>query len=188
MSSRISEYKNRDFRFLFLQVRALTSKHGIKIMLDMTRAVENAWFIKSREAGYQKKTVKEILLEFCSLSGIFLIYFQCINIFSVFGYFLVSVQIPYCLYFHTFFISILFSDGGTMSGKKDALVNIGGWLSVNDKELFDLAGNMCVVYEGLHTYGGMAGRDMEAMARGIRESVQVNNINITVINVLLCNL
>ena len=75
-----------------------------------------------------------------------------------------------------------------MSGKKDALVNIGGWLSVNDKELFDLAGNMCVVYEGLHTYGGMAGRDMEAMARGIRESVQVNNINLTVINVHLRNL
>jgi tyrosine phenol-lyase len=63
------------------------------------------------------------------------------------------------------------SDGATVSGKKDALVNIGGWLSLNDEELFDRARNMVVVFEGLHTYGGMAGRDMEAMAIGIEESV-----------------
>ncbi len=65
-----------------------------------------------------------------------------------------------------------YTDGCTMSGKKDSLVNIGGWLALNDQELFDEARNMVVVYEGLHTYGGMAGRDMEAMARGIEESVQ----------------
>jgi tyrosine phenol-lyase len=64
-----------------------------------------------------------------------------------------------------------FSDGATVSGKKDALVNIGGWLSLNDEELFDKARNLVVVYEGLHTYGGMAGRDMEAMAIGIEESL-----------------
>ena len=63
-----------------------------------------------------------------------------------------------------------------MSGKKDALVNIGGWLSLNDDALADKARNMVVVYEGLHTYGGMAGRDMEAMARGIVESVQDDHI------------
>ena len=57
-----------------------------------------------------------------------------------------------------------------MSGKKDALVNIGGWLAVNDEDAVRGARNMVVVYEGLHTYGGMAGRDMEAMARGIVES------------------
>ena len=112
-------------------VRALTTQHGIRIFLDATRAVENAWFIKQREAGYADKTVAEILLEFCS-----------------------------------------YSDGCTMSGKKDALVNIGGWLALNDPALYEEASALVVVYEGLHTYGGMAGRDMEAMARGIVESVQ----------------
>ena len=63
-----------------------------------------------------------------------------------------------------------------MSGKKDALVNIGGWLAMNDDALFEEARNMVVVYEGLHTYGGLAGRDMEAMARGIVESVQDDHI------------
>lgn len=63
-----------------------------------------------------------------------------------------------------------------MSGKKDSLVNIGGWLALNDPALFDEARNMVVVYEGLHTYGGMSGRDMEAMARGIEESVQDDHI------------
>jgi len=69
-----------------------------------------------------------------------------------------------------------YTDGATMSGKKDPLVNIGGWLSVNDDAIAEKARNMVVVYEGLHTYGGMAGRDMEAMARGIVESVQDDHI------------
>ncbi|MBN2037180.1 MAG: tyrosine phenol-lyase [Chitinispirillaceae bacterium] len=64
------------------------------------------------------------------------------------------------------------SDGAWMSAKKDALVNIGGWLAVNDPALFEQLRNMVVVYEGLHTYGGMAGRDMEALAIGIEESLQ----------------
>jgi tyrosine phenol-lyase len=63
-----------------------------------------------------------------------------------------------------------------MSGKKDALVNIGGWLSLNEDDVFEEARNLVVVFEGLHTYGGMAGRDMEAMARGIVESVQDDHI------------
>ncbi len=112
-------------------LRELTAKHGIKIMMDATRAVENAYFIQQREPGYADKTVREILKEFCS-----------------------------------------YTDGCTMSGKKDPLVNIGGWLAINDETIFEEARNLVVVYEGLHTYGGMAGRDMEAMARGIVESVQ----------------
>ncbi len=68
------------------------------------------------------------------------------------------------------------TDGCTMSGKKDPLVNIGGWLATNDPALYEEASNLVVVYEGLHTYGGMAGRDMEAMARGIAESVQDDHI------------
>jgi tyrosine phenol-lyase len=69
-----------------------------------------------------------------------------------------------------------YTDGCTMSGKKDALVNIGGWLSLNDPELYEEARNLVVIYEGLHTYGGMTGRDMEAMARGIEESVKDDHI------------
>ena len=116
-------------------VRELADRHGLRIMLDATRAVENAYFIQQREPGYQSRPVAEILKEFCS-----------------------------------------YSDGCTMSGKKDALVNIGGWLAMNDDALFEEARNMVVVYEGLHTYGGLAGRDMEAMARGIVESVQDDHI------------
>lgn len=68
------------------------------------------------------------------------------------------------------------TDGCTMSAKKDPMVNIGGFLAVNDEKIFDKARNMVVIYEGLHTYGGMAGRDMEALAIGIEESVQYDHI------------
>lgn len=64
----------------------------------------------------------------------------------------------------------------TMSAKKDALVNIGGFLAMNDADLYRRACDMVVIYEGLHTYGGLAGRDMEAMAIGIRESVDDHHI------------
>ncbi|MHC5110808.1 MAG: tyrosine phenol-lyase [Planctomycetota bacterium] len=116
-------------------VSALCQSHGIPIFLDATRAVENAYFIKLRERGYEDKSLAEILRELC-------------------GY----------------------TDGCTMSGKKDCLVNIGGFLALRDDELADKARNLVVVYEGLHTYGGMAGRDMEAMARGIEESVTFDHM------------
>lgn len=117
------------------EVRALCQKHGIKVMLDATRAIENAYYIKTREKGYEGKTIAEILLEFCS-----------------------------------------YSDGCTMSGKKDLMVNIGGFLALNDWDIFEEARNRVVLYEGLHTYGGLAGRDMEAMARGIVEAVHYEHI------------
>jgi len=69
-----------------------------------------------------------------------------------------------------------YTDGAWMSAKKDHLVNIGGWLAVNDQDVFEELRNLVVVYEGLHTYGGMAGRDMEALAIGIEESVQDQHI------------
>jgi tyrosine phenol-lyase len=68
------------------------------------------------------------------------------------------------------------TDGCTMSAKKDALVNIGGFLALNEEDVFEACRNLVVVYEGLHTYGGMAGRDMEAVAIGLHESVQFDHI------------
>jgi tyrosine phenol-lyase len=117
------------------QVRAFCTRHGIRIILDATRALENAFFIKQREPGYADKTLAEILKEMCACT-----------------------------------------DGCTMSGKKDLLVNIGGFLAVNDDAIFEEVRNLVVVYEGLHTYGGLAGRDLEAMARGIEEAVQYDHM------------
>ena len=117
------------------ELRALTKKHGIRIIHDMTRVAENAYFIQQREKGYEHTSIKQIVLEINS-----------------------------------------YTDGATMSAKKDALVNIGGFLAVNEWDVFEEARNMVVVYEGLHTYGGLAGRDMEAMAIGIGESVNDDHI------------
>jgi len=116
------------------ELRALTQKHGIKIIHDMTRVAENAWFIKQREKGYANKSVEEIVKALCS-----------------------------------------YTDGATMSAKKDALVNIGGFMATNDYDVYEEARNLVVVYEGLHTYGGLAGRDMEAIAVGIKESLDDNH-------------
>ncbi|MGH1395224.1 MAG: tyrosine phenol-lyase [Trichormus sp.] len=117
------------------EVFQIAQNNGIRVILDATRAVENAYFIQQREPDYQDQSIATILREFCS-----------------------------------------YTDGCTMSGKKDALVNIGGWLAVNDPDIYEEARNRVVIYEGLHTYGGMAGRDMEAMARGIEESVKDDHI------------
>ena len=113
---------------------ALCSRHGILVMLDATRALENAWFIKQRESGYEEKSVREIVLEICS-----------------------------------------YSDGATVSSKKDNLVNIGGFMAVRDPEIARKARALLVAFEGLQTYGGMAGRDMEALSRGIREMVSTDD-------------
>ncbi len=118
------------------QLRAWCDAHGVRLVHDMTRVAENAYFIKRRENGYGEKTIREIVYEICALT-----------------------------------------DAATMSSKKDALVNIGGFLAMNDPDLYEKACNLVVVYEGLHTYGGMAGRDMEALAVGIEESVQDDHIN-----------
>jgi tyrosine phenol-lyase len=112
------------------ELNAYCKEHAIPIMLDATRTIENAWFIRERESDYADKSLRAILREICDLT-----------------------------------------DGCTMSAKKDLLVNIGGFFACNDEEVFKKAQNLVVVYEGLHTYGGLAGRDMEAMAIGIREAV-----------------
>lgn len=116
-------------------VRELTNKYGIKVFYDATRCVENAYFIKEQEEGYEDKTIKEIVREMFS-----------------------------------------YSDGATMSGKKDGIVNMGGFLALRDEELFLKAREMVVVFEGMPSYGGMSGRDMQAFSIGLNESMQFEYI------------
>jgi tyrosine phenol-lyase len=113
------------------QVSMVCRRFGVFLLLDATRVVENAYFIKKHESGYFSESIAEIVREICS-----------------------------------------YTDGCTMSSKKDHYVNIGGFLATNNERVFEKAKELVVVYEGLHTYGGLAGRDMEALARGMRESVE----------------
>ncbi|GJQ63240.1 MAG: tyrosine phenol-lyase [Melioribacteraceae bacterium] len=127
------------------EVKSYCDTKGIDLWFDATRAVENAYFIKTREEGYADKTITEILFEICS-------YFE----------------------------------GLWVSAKKDLMVNIGGIFATKNKDVFEQARNLVVVYEGLHTYGGLAGRDMEAMARGMEEMVQYDNVRARIGQVEYC--
>ncbi|EAY02351.1 beta-eliminating lyase, putative [Trichomonas vaginalis G3] len=65
-----------------------------------------------------------------------------------------------------------YADGMTMSAKKDGLVNIGGFIATRLKEWYEGAKSYCIMYEGYLTYGGMAGRDMSALAAGLEENTE----------------
>jgi len=114
-------------------VSELCKQYGIPLYFDAARFSENAYFIKKREAGYEDKSIKEIVKE-------------------IFSY----------------------GDGMTMSAKKDGLVNMGGFIALNSKEVFKQATVFNIMYEGFITYGGMNGRDMGALAVGLNESTEFN--------------
>lgn len=65
-----------------------------------------------------------------------------------------------------------YADAMTMSSKKDAIVNMGGFIAMREKELFDMASTFNIMFEGYITYGGMSGRDMNALAQGLREGTE----------------
>jgi len=110
------------------EVSRICKKNGVLFILDCCRIAENAYFIKLREKGFEKKSYRDIACEMFRLA-----------------------------------------DGAIMSAKKDALVNIGGFLALKNKTLAIACTNLLIITEGFATYGGLAGRDMDAMAVGLRE-------------------
>lgn len=116
-------------------VRELSKKYNVPVIFDSARFAENAYFIKTREAGYANKTIKEIVREMFALA-----------------------------------------DGMTMSAKKDAIVNMGGFIATSKKEWYEGAKGFCIQFEGYLTYGGMNGRDMEALAIGLDENTEFDNL------------
>ncbi len=115
--------------------KALADKYGKKVIIDSARFAENAYFIKTREEGYDGKSIKEI----------------CREMFS-------------------------YADGMTMSAKKDAIVNMGGFIATNVQEWYDAAKIKNIIFEGYITYGGMNGRDMNALAVGLDENTEFENL------------
>ncbi len=110
-------------------VREFADANGVPVIFDSARFAENAYFIKTREKGYENISIREIVREMFSLA-----------------------------------------DGMTMSSKKDGIVNMGGFIALNSKDIFREAATFNIMFEGYITYGGMSGRDMAALAQGLEEA------------------
>jgi tryptophanase len=106
----------------------LAAQYGIPVIMDSARLAENAYFIRTREAGYEYTPIKEITREMFS-----------------------------------------YVETATMSSKKDGLVNIGGLFVTRNENIYHRANQLAIVHEGFITYGGMSGRDMDALAVGLQE-------------------
>ncbi len=118
------------------EVSALAKKYKVPVVFDSARFAENAYFIKMREPGYDKKSIREIVKEMFS-----------------------------------------YADAMTMSSKKDAIVNMGGFIAMNDKELWRKSSVFNIMFEGFVTYGGMSGRDMNALAQGLYEGTEFDYLD-----------
>lgn len=115
------------------ETKEVLSKYGIPLYLDCCRFAENAYFIKTREKGYENKSILEI----------------CREMFS-------------------------YADGATMSAKKDGMSNTGGFIGTNSDQVAEKCRTNLIVMEGFVTYGGLARRDLEALAIGFEEVVDEN--------------
>jgi tryptophanase len=112
------------------EVRRLADKYTIPVFFDASRFAENAYFIKTREPGYELRSISDIAREMMSHGR-----------------------------------------GCWMSAKKDAIVNIGGFIATDDENFAQLCRERVVLNEGFYTYGGLARRDLEAIAVGLREGI-----------------
>lgn len=113
------------------EVYAMAKKYGTRVIFDSARFAENAYFIKTREAGYADMTIKEIVKEMYT-----------------------------------------YADGMTMSSKKDAIVNMGGFIGFRERKMYEEASVYNIMFEGFVTYGGMSGRDMNALTQGLLEGTE----------------
>jgi tyrosine phenol-lyase len=109
-------------------VRALADRHGLNLVLDVSRVIENAWYIQRHEGGQGARSIAELVKQIAKTAHVIL-----------------------------------------LDGAQDAKSNTGGILATDNPALHERFMNEVVVYEGLHTYGGMAGRTMEVLARGLAE-------------------
>lgn len=121
------------------EVGRLCRKYGIPLFVDSARIMENAYFIRTYEPGYSRRSIRSILRE---------------------------------LYSHV--------TGMIMSAKKDGLVNIGGLIATNDRKLYDALKQYTILFDGFPTYGGLAGRDLAAVATGLREGTDLDYLRFRV--------